>query len=623
MRRSAPQRACAIICVAAATFIGCGGPQETGNGATYVVKRGNLTVAITEGGSLEAVKSVNITSEVEGNCRILEIVPEGSFVKEGQTLVKLDGVDLRDRITQQEITVQNTKANFAQAESNYKIQLNQNESNIKTAQLKVRFAKLDLEKYLGENLATTVTEDSDLLALVRSDELGGEGLQTRLKLQSDIDLSKEERTRAGTKLKSTTRLAEQKYVTQTELEADRLAFKRSEIALEKAEVAQSLFYRYEFLRQVAQLQSDHHEAQRQIERVKAKAESEMANAEAKLNAQKQTLQLQTSKLEKLRDQHEKTEIKAPQDGMVVYASSMGRRGRSSGTLIEAGASIRYQQTIISLPDTSAMKVEVSIHEASIEKIKVGQNALITVDAFPERTVTGKVTKVAVLPDSPMRWLNPDIKVYRTEVAMHERWEGLKPGMSAKVEIIVARPKNVLSVPVQAVVMRKGESFCYVDRGGPPVKTTIQIGNSTDRFVEIQSGLKAGDRVLLAPPDEPEKEKDAEDDAASETGADAPPDTIPPASPQPPGAQPRPITRPAGRPGDGRGERRGEGRGDRTPRDRTGDRTGGHPSGGMPDPAQMKDALKSMTPEQIDQIRKSIPAEQRAQFEKALKEAKGQ
>ena len=615
MKRSALEKACAVICVAAAALAGCGGPQEAGSGAAHVVKRGNLTVAITEGGAIEAVKSVNIISEVEGSSQILEIVPEGSFVRKDQTLVKLDGANLRDRITQQEITVQNTTASFAQAESNYKIQINQNESNIKGAQLKVRFGGLDLEKYLGESLAATITEDTDLPELVKSDKLEGDSLQTRLKLQSDIQLASEERTRAETKVKSTERLAKQNYVTQTELEADRLALMRSKIALQKAELALDLFYRYEFLRKVAQLQSDYHEAQRERERVKAKAESEIANAEAKLNAQRQTLELQTSKLEKLRDQHEKTEIPAPQDGMVVYASSMSHGRRGASTLIEAGANIRYQQTIISLPDTSAMKVTVSIHEASIEKIEVGQDALITVDAFPERTVKGKVIKVAVLPDSPMRWLNPDIKVYKTEVSMDGRWEGLKPGMSAKVEIVVAQLKNALTVPVQAVVMRKGEGFCYVDRGGAPVKTPVQIGNSTDRFVEIQSGLKAGDRVLLAPPEEPEKERDAESDAPSEAEGDTPSKTVPSASAEPASPSPQPITRRAGRSGEGRGE----GRGSRTPRGRT----GGRPSGGMPDPAQMKESLKTMTPEQIERIRKSIPADKRAQFEKALKEAKGQ
>ena len=604
------------MCVAVAAFCGCGGRQDTGSGAAYVVKRGDLTVSITEGGAIEAVKSVNIISEVEGNSQILEIVPEGSFVRKEQTLVKLDGADLRDRITQQEITVQNTTANFAQAESNYKIQVNQNESNIKGAQLKVRFAGLDLEKYLGESLAATITEDADLSGLVKSDKLEGEALQTRLKLQSDIDLSKEELTRAETKVTSTERLAKQNYVTQTELEADKLAFMRSKIALQKAEVALDLFYRYEFLRMVAQLQSDYREAQRELERVKAKAESEIVNAEAKLNAQRQTLDLQTSQLEKLRDQHEKTEIKAPQDGMVVYASSMDTSRRGATTLIEAGANIRYQQTIISLPDTSAMKVSVSIHEASIEKIDVGQDALITVDAFPERTVKGKVIKVAVLPDSPMRWLNPDIKVYKTEVSMDERWEGLKPGMSAKVEIVVARLKNAMSVPVQAVVMRKGKGFCYLDRGGAPVKTPVEVGHSTDRFVEIQSGLNAGDQVLLAPPDEPEEEKEEKGEAPPGQDDDASRVRAPAASPEPPEPRPQPITRPADRTGDRPpGER---------PADSSGARRRERPSRDRgSDPAQMNEALKNMTPDQIERIRKSIPADKRPQVDKAPKEAKGE
>ena len=468
--------------------------------ATAPVRRDNLIVTVTEGGSLAAVRSMAIKCEVEGQSRILKIVPEGSIVKKGDVLVELDSADLADRITGQEITLENAKSNYAQGSSAYEIQRNQNESNIQGAKLKVKFARLDLEKYVGEVLTDSISPEMALTEVALSEDLAAQGLQKRMSLQSDIDLAREEQTRAADKVNWTRTLAEKGYVTGTELKADELALIRAEVKLKLSKIALDVFCRYEFPRQVEQLHSDLREAQRELERVNAKATSEIAKAEANMNASKQTLELQTSKLNKLREQFEKTTILAPQDGMVVYASSMSQSRRPSSTLIEEGATVRYQQHLISLPDTSTMKVEVNIHEAAIEKVKVDMSARIRVDAFPDRLATGRVTKVALLPDSPMRWLNPDIKKYKTEVTLDDNWDGLKPGLSAQVTILVAQLDSVLVVPLQAVVEDEdGANICYVLDGGRTLKTPVKVGLSNDSFAQIADGLALGNRVVLAPP----------------------------------------------------------------------------------------------------------------------------
>ncbi|MFH0964017.1 MAG: efflux RND transporter periplasmic adaptor subunit [Planctomycetota bacterium] len=612
----------------------CGSRSDAQNGATFTVKRGKLTVSVTEGGSVDAIKSVNIASEVEGQSRILTVVPEGSFVKEGQVLVELDSADLRDSITAQEITFQNVTSSYAQAASAYDIQLNQNESNIKAAELKVKFAEMDVQKYLGEisggqmhletasrpavqdpspdaqSLAPATQPQAGLQSLIESPDLGGEASQRRMKLESDIDLANEECKRAQTRLASTRKLYEKKFVTTTDLEADELALKRSEYSREQATVALEIFKQYEFPRQVEQLVSDYHEAERDLERVKAKADSELAKSKAGLSAAQQTLQLQTSKLDKLRDQLKKTTIRARQDGMVIYSSSsdQSRRG-STGVLIEPGATIRYQQNIISLPDTSAMKVVVNVHEASIERIKTGMPAVISVDAFPDRSVPGRVTKVAVLADSTMGWLNPDLKTYKTEVALSEVWEGLKPGMSAQVRIIVAELPSVLSVPIQAVVTRRGRTVCYVLASTKPVETPVEVGYISDSFAEIRSGLKEGDVVLLAPPAPREEEK------AKEPGAESPAPPAATTTPQaatekPPAAAPETPAPDAAAP--------------RAPADdrAPGERPRGQAGQGRMrmDPERLAEMLKTMTPEQKKQMLdrlKSLPDEERAKFEKIL------
>src|SRR5215212_2152621 len=114
----------------------------------YKVKRGDMLISVVEGGALKAVKESVIRSEFEGISRIISIVPEGAYVKEGDLLVELDSSELKDRVNQQEVSYQNNDFAFIQAKENLSIQQSLVESQIKEAELRVVFAKSDLEKYI-------------------------------------------------------------------------------------------------------------------------------------------------------------------------------------------------------------------------------------------------------------------------------------------------------------------------------------------------------------------------------------------------------------------------------------------------------------------------------------------
>jgi HlyD family secretion protein len=202
-------------------------------------------------------------------------------------------------------------------------------------------------------------------------------------------------------------------------------------------------------------------------------------------------------LKELKQQLENSKIKAPQDGLVVYASSSyGDRGQM---LIEEGAQIRQRQEIIKLPDVSQMIVEIRVHESHVLQIHPGLDAYVTVDSLPDRRFKAKVTKVAVLPNSQDRWMNPNLKVYSTDVLIEEELPDLKPGASARAEIIVTNLVNALTVPLQAVTTVKGKQVCYVQNADELVAVPVMVGNFNDQFIEIRSGLKEGDQVALTPP----------------------------------------------------------------------------------------------------------------------------
>jgi hypothetical protein len=175
-------------------------------------------------------------------------------------------------------------------------------------------------------------------------------------------------------------------------------------------------------------------------------------------------------------------------------------GRSDRDRVEEGATVREHQLLISLPDTSEMTVVVSVHESSIDKVRVGQPAEVVIDALSDKAFLGKVTFIAPLPDTQNQWLNPDLKIYRCEITLGGDTAMLRPGMSASTEIVIDELEDAIAVPLHAVRRRGDHYFCYVAgiERKPEIKE-VKIGLHNDQHVAVLDGLKEGDEVFLAEP----------------------------------------------------------------------------------------------------------------------------
>ena len=501
-----------------------GGADESGtNMGVFTVERGPLVIRDTVSGDIKALNSVDIKSEVEGGTTIISIVPEGTVitpedVNNGKILVEMDSSQIKQRLTQQEITFLAVQASLTEARESLDIQLKQNESDIMAGRMKVRFALMDLQKYIGADLAEKLVSSADsnlngdpnndagnvkkennrIVSLIDDPNLGGEASQKLKELRSSILLAEENLKQASNRLEWTRKLEEKKYVSKTEMEEDELKVQRLEIEKGKGEIALDLFKAYEFPKQAEKLLSDYQEAGRQLGRTEAQARSKLAQAQSKLKSNEATYSLQQENLLKLQKQFAACKIKAPAPGQVVYSSSMMNRWERQRGQIEVGAEVRERQKIISIPDPGAMKAEVKIHETWVDKVQPGQQVKITMSAFPDKVFTGKVLKKAPLA-SPEEWMNPDLKVYAADVSIDGTHDFLKTGMTAKVEIIIEELKDVLSVPIQAVVNRGGKKLCYVENSKNPREREVETGAFNDSFVEIKKGLSEGDKVLLNPP----------------------------------------------------------------------------------------------------------------------------
>jgi HlyD family secretion protein len=442
--------------------------------AYYEVKRGDFTVSVVEGGNLAAVSEVSIRNEVEGTARIISIVPEGSYVKKGDLLVELDSAQAQDQVNQQQINYEKAVFAVEQARAQLEIQRSATNSDFLASQLKLKFAEIDRDKYnQGQRMVDLVEASNKFVSA-----------------QAQLAVNQ-------MRLSNSMRLAAKGYETMQQVDSDRLTVLNTLNSMIIASNAIRMLSEFDVPKLTNKYSSDVLQAEQELERVVNQNLRRMAQYEADLSAQLNTLALSESKLARDRRNLTNCIIRAPQDGLVVYAVSDSHF--SSESLIEGGATVRNRQELIKLPDLSRMKVNVKIHESHITMIRPGLPAYVVLDSMPDQRFAAIVERVAPLPDTQTRWGNPNLKVYNTEIYLTEPIPNVKPGVSAKAEIIITNVADALSVPIQAVTTHKGKQVVYVQHGAQPEPRPVETAMYNTKFIQITEGLEEGERVLLAPP----------------------------------------------------------------------------------------------------------------------------
>jgi HlyD family secretion protein len=222
-------------------------------------------------------------------------------------------------------------------------------------------------------------------------------------------------------------------------------------------------------------------------------------------------------LKERQDELAKMVLKAPCPGIVIYGDP--RYGWWDQNNFKVGGEIWGGNTLFTIPDLRVMQVKVQIHEADINKIKTDMNANVTMDTYDGLNLKGKVTKIAAIAagsGNPYGGDQQEVKKFDVEITL----EGttaveLKPGISAKAEVMIDTRKDTLYVPLQCVFLEAGKQWCYAVVANVPNKREVKPGLSNDTYLEILEGLKEGEEVLLynptvptgaAPPEESDEAK---------------------------------------------------------------------------------------------------------------------
>jgi HlyD family secretion protein len=234
-------------------------------------------------------------------------------------------------------------------------------------------------------------------------------------------------------------------------------------------------------------------AQTELEKARKQTEALYRSKNQAVDAAQRAVDRVKTDLQTAREEQAALEVHAPIAGMAMYGNpdEYWRRGD-----ITVGGNYYPGQVLMTIPNRSAMQAVINIPEADIQNVKVSQPATVSFEALPDRNLAGTVTKVAEVANAG-GWFSTDVKEFKVEISLKDAKE-LRPGFSCQAEIVTETIPSALYLPVHAV-FRDGDKFFVYPVAGDE-RQTVTIGRSSVQFVEILSGLQAGQQVYLNPPE---------------------------------------------------------------------------------------------------------------------------
>ncbi|MDO8684128.1 MAG: HlyD family efflux transporter periplasmic adaptor subunit [Armatimonadota bacterium] len=410
---------------------------------TTTAKEGKFVVSFHEIGTLQAENTVAVSSEISG--KIISIVSEGSTVKPGDKLVELDTTEIDRDISERMLSYRNALRELERQKGELELLKERNKTEVAQAEKQLEFDKSEL---------------------ARSQELYN-------------------------KKKS---LAEEKLLSQSEVDQAGLDVRTKQLGIEKNQMALDL--------KKEEVKSK--EKQQQSEVDKAAFAADMAK----------------SSLDQMHARAKHAVITASTNGMVV----LGKNWRSGAGFqaFKVGDMIERRQMVCELPDLASMQVKVNLGESDTPKIHLELPVIIHLDAIPNKIFHGTVKNISSLATEKMPWetgATPGKKNFEIVIAVEEiDPKSLKPGMTADVEFICDTVGRSVYVPIDVVNERDGKTFVFVKRGKRFERIQVKTGKENDNFICVTKGLSKGQIIALRDPALSTDEQNPAGSESKEAGA---------------------------------------------------------------------------------------------------------
>src|SRR5664279_2444197 len=528
--------------------------RRAGVSSMYVVAPQDVATLTTVSGTVAPLRSATLTAQAQGTITGV-YKKEGDFVKAGEVIVSIDSVARDNQLAQAESNYQTSLLNIETANTT---DLTATKTQLETAVKQAQIQELQAENNLknatvyntsattasataattAANLQEAVTKSEETLSTAQANLMYLQDYNTSSVSQSDLavqqaqfnlttaenqlvvdaanpkadttaDLAKIDSARFS--LESANANAEADKATANasvaqrnlNLEAAQLQVNQDERAVTTAKnnlaenLAENLADNQKTVdsqaNNVTVLQADVNSAKAAVTAAQYDL-SQYGTTERKAALQLQLLQQQKNQAELSLQATQLTSdnyvVKAPWDGVIT---SLNVRVGDQAT---SATSATTATTATVIADTSGWNVQAYVDELDVLHVKAGQDASVTMDAYPNQTFKAKVTYVG----TTLVATSSSVNAYAIKIQFTKPPTALVAGMTADASITTSSAKGVLAVPVESILSENGKNYVTVisvdaSNKRTTTRTEVKTGIEGDVYVQIISGLKAGDRIL--------------------------------------------------------------------------------------------------------------------------------
>jgi len=428
-------------------------------------RRQDIAQTFESVGSVEAPLSVKIASKITGRIEYLA-VQEGDRVSQGQVLVRIDPTEVEAQVRQARAALAEQQYRLAQAritqnptEVSVASQVRQQEAALRSAQADYNQVKAGYQAEVETAEAAVANRDAE----VRSAQANLENAQARYARVQE--------------------LYKQGFIAAQDVDDAKTAVGVAQSALDGAISQRTAAERQLELTKGKGL-ADIEAAAARLEQVKAALASASANTAEKaayrqsLAALQASVEVAQAGVKSAEARRADTVLRAPLTGFVTARS------------LDPGSVVTASQPILTVQYMRRVWVTVSVPEEASGRISLGQQATVSLDALPGRTLAGRIIQVNPSAD-------PESRQFAVRVALDNPDFAIKPGSYAHVQIATGTVRSALVVPREAIQRdREGSYVMVVDEGGVAHRRAIATGTAGVDVIAITSGLSPRDKVVI-------------------------------------------------------------------------------------------------------------------------------
>jgi HlyD family secretion protein len=513
--------------------------RRTGVSSMYVVAPQDVSTLTTVSGTVAPLRSATLTAQAQGTITGV-YKKEGDSVKAGDVIVSIDSAARDNQLAQAESNYQTSLLNIETANTTdlaaSKIQL---ETALKQAQIQELQAENNLKNATVDDtssgtvtsLQEAVTKSEESLTTAQANLKYLQDYDTSSVAQSDIAVQQAQLTLTAAEnqlvLDAQAIPAKDTTADLAKVDSARLSLESANASAEankttaEASVAQRILNLNAAQLQVTQAERAVTTAKNNLAANQKTVDSQANNvdvlkanvdqakagvtlAQSNLAGFSETARKAALQLQLLQQQKNQAElslqatqltsdnyvVKAPWDGVIT---SLNVRVGDQAT---SATSATTATTATVIADTSGWNVQAYVDELDVLHVKAGQDASVTMDAYPNQTFKAKITYVG----TTLVATSSSVNAYAIKIQFTNPPTTLVAGMTADASITTSSAKGVLAVPVESILSENGKNYVTVisvdaSNKRTTTRTEVKTGIEGDVYVQIISGLKAGDRIL--------------------------------------------------------------------------------------------------------------------------------